>query len=59
MKKTIAYTQFDVQDEAMTTQDFIEWRRENPFTGDFDPQDLYNSQQEFLDRKYNRKQVNE
>lgn len=44
----------------MTTQDFIEWRQENPFTGDFDTEEeLEASQQEFLNRKYKKKAVNE
>ena len=42
----------------MTTEEFIEWRRENPFTGDFSEEELEASQQEFLNRD-RKKAINE
>ena len=45
--------------DRMTTEEFIEWRKENPFTGDFTEAELEASQQEFLNRKYRKKIVNE
>ena len=49
----------DQHEDEMNIEDFCEWRRQNPFTGSFTDQELRNSQQAFLDMKYNRKQVNE
>ena len=43
----------------MTTQDFIEWRQENPFTGSFEEEELIKSKQEFMIKKYRKKAVNE
>ena len=43
----------------MTTEEFIEWRQENPFTGSFEEAELIASKEEFLNRKYKKKVVNE
>ena len=43
----------------MTTEEFIEWRQENPFTGSFEEAELIASKEEFLNKKYRKKIVNE
>ena len=44
--------------DRLTTEEFIEWRKENPFTGDFTEEELEASQQEFLNRD-RKKAINE
>jgi len=44
--------------DKLTTEEFIEWRKQNPFTGNFEQAELEASQQEFLNRD-RKKAINE